>query len=563
MTSALPKQSTLHLSLRQRAVGRVLDVETTPQPSSPSESDLAADIFWLAYAHEAHVKDPMPDERIINQALLNHMQAAPKWSQSLHTTRGNILASLTMAGTMYGYLITDEALRDALKKQEDANQMRKQVEQMQQQLEQEQNALEEMQQQSGGQGGESGEDEQEEDSSADGDRSGDESAENNQGNSDQSPDGENEHGAGGGSGQQNGEPQSQEPQVSAEVQQQQQRVADLEQQLKDMADKVQQSLQQAKDSIDQQREDDVARVMLNHATKEALDETKGQVAAARGWGLGMSDTVQTDPTAVMQYKELLTDKVKEIAQMAGRLRGIANTARRTKPETGFVPTTVAFTQHIGDMLPEELMMLAPGAPSALRYDTMSRYVEPGLLGLERKGDGQDAGPFVGAVDESGSMGGLREVVAKAIALVCADIARNEGREYALIAFSSTPSQQRVVTSSDNWQAHIEWAAQSQWGGTDFDMVIAKAMEEIEALEQNDCADCLFISDGGARVRKETVDAWDAFSAENGARMLYVPVGRDGWSYQEIEDMADEVVPVGDLEQDNADALAAKLGVWVR
>lgn len=294
------------------------------------------------------------------------------------------------------------------------------------------------------------------------------------------------------------------------------------------------------------------------ATKDAAKEATQTAEAMAGWGMGPGSQIYSDPTMAQAFLRANTGKIARIARLAGRMRGFALQARKERVPIGVVPTEVDLTKDLTQVFPTELFLLHPDAPEFLRVQKTSEWLESGLLGYLPTGDGDERGPFVAAVDVSPSMRvGDREVVAKAVALGVAQVARQEGRPYILFAFGSDKRLMTAVSSSDDWTAHLKWAANSQNGGTDFDMSMGEVMRHLNAMGKGARGtDALFISDGEAGVAQFTRQAWQSFAQETGSRLLYVPVAK---SYTDMEETADKVIHLADLDEAAGGELAAELG----
>lgn len=316
---------------------------------------------------------------------------------------------------------------------------------------------------------------------------------------------------------------------------------------------------QAAAMMGEAREKPLKNAKMAAAAKATAQQAKEVAEAAAGWGMGSGSLVNTDPKAALEFLKHNTGKIARIARLAGRMRGFALQARKERAPRGIIPTRVGLTQDMHHVFTSELAMLRPDAPPAMRAQKIAQFVDSGLLGYVPTGEAEKDGPFVAAVDVSPSMRwpDAREIVAKAVALGVAQAAKMDGREYILFAFGSDPRLITVVKSDMGWGEHLKWAQASQNGGTDFDLAIGKAIELLGDLCR---ADCLFISDGEAGVAGETVQMWRAFQEATGARMFYVPVGRGG--YIDIEDLADQVYHLADLDEETGAGLAAQLGRWI-
>ena len=490
---ALPEVSTLSLTARQRALGRLAKVKVPQAPDGTAQADLAGDLFYEMFQREPQARPEIPPERSVNRQLMDWMKETHGWEESRASTVANLPASMTAAGLMWSHLTNDETLQEALKRQQDADTAAKDARAQEQ-------AADAM------------------DAAADAMEAGGDAA---------------------------GADALRAEALAAREQ------ADLDRQ------NAQQMAAEAQAMIDDAREKPLQNAKMARAAKQAAKDAKDVAEAAAGWGMGAGSVIQTDPAAAQEFLANNAGKIAQIARLAGRMRGFALQARAERAPQGITPRKAGLSQDLMRVFPTELAFLRPDAPPTLRAQAMAQFVESGLLGYVPTGDAEEEGPFVGAVDVSPSMRGAREIVAKAVALGVAQVAKMDGREYVLMAFASDRSKIIIVRSTDSWQAHLKWAAASVSGGTDFDMALDVTMELLAEIAK---ADCLFISDGEAGVESETQRAWGAFQDQTGSRLFYVPVGRGG--YIDIEDLADRTYEIAELDEAAGADLAGQLGRWI-
>ncbi len=485
---ALPQKSTLFLDSGDRAIGRLTNIELPKEPTGAAATDLAADLFHSLFSYAPEANPDMPEDRSVNRALLDWMGQAPSWETSRQTTIANMAASLTATPLMWNHLMSDEALAEAMKQQEEADRLNAEAKQAEQEAEGLKIA-----------------------SDATGDK--------------------------------------------GMAQHSQQRANDAQA----LRQQAQAAAQQAYASATEATGKPLKQARMAAAVRQASEAANEVAEAAAGWGFGPGSPIATDPAAALEFARRNRDKLARIAKLAGRMKGFALQARRSRVPTGFVPADVGMTKDITRLFPTEFALMLPNAPAAIRAEKTIAFLQGGLLGYIPDSPQDKRGPFVGAVDVSPSMWGGRDDVAKAVALGIAQTARQEGRDYILFAFASDDPLMRstVITNRSDWSAHLDWAGNSQSGGTDFDMALTLAMELLVGLEK---ADCLFISDGEAGVGEKAAAAWRAFTVEHGARLFYVPVGGSG--YIDIERLADKVVPVSELDDDTGANLAGELGRWL-
>ena len=329
----------------------------------------------------------------------------------------------------------------------------------------------------------------------------------------------------------------------------------------------------ASEMLDEIKDDPIASASMAAAAREAAQEaediSEAMSAFGNGSGVGMGtgsgSNAKHDPKAAMEFLERYTEQIKKIAELAGRIRGMALTAYRERVAVGPIMNRIGLTKDPQKLLPSEWALFRKDVPDILRAEHAARLVTDGLIGWIPDGDAEKQGPFVCMIDDSGSMGiGGRRIVAKAIALGLAQAAKATGRDYIIGSFSYHAEDSKFVTSNDDWVAHLNWATYEIGGGTSFDVAFAQAIEQLEALGAAKQADLMFVSDGEGRVSDETIMRWLSFNKEHGCRVQYVPVGidarkleRDYSEWFNIMELVDRVLPLDELSADEGTDLAAK------
>ncbi|HLF28192.1 MAG TPA: hypothetical protein VJG32_17825 [Anaerolineae bacterium] len=318
---------------------------------------------------------------------------------------------------------------------------------------------------------------------------------------------------------------------------------------------------QAAAAIDDAQGDAMTNAAVASAVRKAGQAGKRLAKEMAGWGFGPGSDVRTDPKAALEFARRNSAKVRQIALLAGRLRGIALQSRRERVTHGPITAEAGLTRDLMHVFPSELALLRPDVPPALRAQKVAQFAEGGLVGWRLRGNAEKRGPFVAAVDVSGSMIGHREIIAKAIALGVAQAAKAEGRSYVLFTFGADNDPVSVVESAQGWQQHVEWAEHSRGGGTSFNRALDETMSRLARLGKH-CkgADALFISDGEAVVAQDVAAKWRRFKQLTSTRLLYVPVAR---GYGSIEALADQVIPVAELDPKAGEGLARDVAGWMR
>ena len=288
-------------------------------------------------------------------------------------------------------------------------------------------------------------------------------------------------------------------------------------------------------------------------------EAAGKVAATMaGWGMGSGSAVRTNLAEAKAFLTRYSAKIQQIADVAGRARTIATSARKKDIARGRKPASRFYSQDPQLVLASELALMSDAAPEAVRMIKRYQFAQRGALARRRISTPDAKGDFVFACDGSGSMGGTPEIYAKGIGLGMAQCARNENRRYHLFTFSSDDDPMIECSSEQGWGEHLDWAEQIQHGGTSFNAAILHAIELMDTTGES--PDLVIATDGIAPVSADVAEQWTEFAARTGARMFVVAVNVGSWGT--LERLADRVISVSSFESD-ADALSEQIGKWMQ
>lgn len=321
-----------------------------------------------------------------------------------------------------------------------------------------------------------------------------------------------------------------------------------------LAMQMQNQLAEMDARTEQATTDQVTRATVVAAAKAAAEKADEVRSMMIGFGLGPHEAAYEDPAAAQKFLSLAQGHIAEIAKIAGRIRGFALTAHRSRVRVGPVSMQVGPTKNPLKLFPTEAMKLGKNAPRLTQFEARTRFLSDGLTGWLPVEDGEKEGPFVAGIDVSGSMSGARIIVAKGVALGLAQAARETGREFILFAFASDRSKLFAVTSNDDWSEVIRWCGMAASGGTDFDMAMEFAIEKLHEMSQVDRADFLFISDGEGYLSPARLDDWLNHKTEHGARLFYVPVVAQ-YPQNTIVRIADKVIHLTDFDEKAGTKLA--------
>jgi uncharacterized protein with von Willebrand factor type A (vWA) domain len=249
---------------------------------------------------------------------------------------------------------------------------------------------------------------------------------------------------------------------------------------------------------------------VGRSLEKAIEKTKEVTEMIRNWGLDQDETFE-----YRSYEEKLelldqlrnSPKLKQIADLAGRMKRLALNSQHTKIKRG-TDEIYDITQggDIGRIIPSELMKFRH--PIYKRV-FMKDLTEGTLFQYEYRGKEKKAkGPIVCCIDSSGSMSGQSEIWSKAVAMALLDIARAQKRSFHVIHFSSSyyhHSTDNLHTNTFlkddayNIEEVIDMATYFIGGGTQFEPPLNAARDCIDLEEKFSKADIVFVTDGEAAV----------------------------------------------------------------
>jgi uncharacterized protein with von Willebrand factor type A (vWA) domain len=252
-------------------------------------------------------------------------------------------------------------------------------------------------------------------------------------------------------------------------------------------------------------------LMMGRGVEEAIAtvEQLQRAMTALGYGTGVSQPQFIPIEEKIKLAQLLTQNplLKEIANLAGRWLEFARKSRRSSDQQ---PYGNIKGLELGDDLtrvtPYELTQLAVPELRGLFYHN---YLQRSLLQYRCEYEtNKSKGAMVLCVDNSGSMSGQREKLAKALSAALYQFCREDNRHFQVIHFSHAvtrvydfppdcPHPQKLL---ENLLSRFDG------GGTNFVAPIEKAVSTIEThpgdLKQ---ADIIFISDGDCYVSADFVE----------------------------------------------------------
>lgn len=116
-----PEKGTTKTNIVERTIGRAIRVEPQTEPLGPASADLIGDVFHALYDTEF---EPLKNKQVastrtVNHALMKWMHKDDEFMMAREKTAGRLVHSMISSKLLYEYLITDDAIRQALAVQEE------------------------------------------------------------------------------------------------------------------------------------------------------------------------------------------------------------------------------------------------------------------------------------------------------------------------------------------------------------------------------------------------------------------------------------------------------------
>jgi uncharacterized protein with von Willebrand factor type A (vWA) domain len=288
--------------------------------------------------------------------------------------------------------------------------------------------------------------------------------------------------------------------------------------------------------------------------QDTVRETTEDIA---NWGLERSESFQKkSPHEKMALLNKLrgSDKLRDIARMTGRCRQLYHTHKKEKVKVGMDSHySVEQGNDLSRIIASELMRLLN---KRTRLQFYSDFLEGKTLqyqipGKQKKGKG----PIVICIDSSGSMSGLPEIWAKAVALVLLEIAREQKRDFFCIHFSSGWRGEKLHTNyfpkNDPFDGEqlLDLAEYFEAGGTEFEPPLDLAREKIGKEPIWEKADIIFCTDGESVVRDEWLKGFMEWKAANKVSIFSVLIDSYDNSQATLRKFSDRVDKLSKLRND--------------
>lgn len=218
-------------------------------------------------------------------------------------------------------------------------------------------------------------------------------------------------------------------------------------------------------------------------------------------------------------------KIKQIAEMAGRLARLARNRSKTTVRGG-IGETYGLDQ--GD----DLARILPGELANLRHPILRKLVlakilEKTALQYGMRGPQPMAkGPIIVLLDESSSMlANEQDIWSKAVALAMLQTASIQKRDWCVITFNGYIRQCVILEKGCGSITDIcSILSSTPWGGTNFTHPVEKAIEVIRHSKSMKSADVLVITDGDGPLDDETAEKAQKLTSEEGVNWYAIGIG---------------------------------------
>ncbi len=288
---------------------------------------------------------------------------------------------------------------------------------------------------------------------------------------------------------------------------------------------------------------------------DALDDAEDVTALLQNFGTHPGQWERLDPRVRMELAERLrrNKKLHDIAKMVGRIKRMAvgEWSRRVIHGVDEI-YDVTTSSDLGHVLASELLMLSDEDTEDIFW---MKWLEGNLLTYKLRGtEKANRGAIICLLDNSGSMGGEREIWGKGVAMALLEIAKREKRDFYGIHFGSGGWDQRPPELME-WffpKGHVELPDALEYaefffnGGTDFEAPISRAVEVLESQFRHDGTvkgDIIMITDGECAVSAEWLTRFDNAKRQLAFKMFGVLIGTYG---HVLETLSDKTFSIHDI-----------------
>jgi len=300
------------------------------------------------------------------------------------------------------------------------------------------------------------------------------------------------------------------------------------------------------------------RTVVRNAAKKANQKIDKEENMMDGLSFGTEEHSGKRARSTMHKKlsKIVQDneRLKRIAELAGRMRRIALNQQKQKPTKGTNEVTgIEMGADLARLVPSEALYM-DDAVEAVFFKKMH---EQALLQFElSKTPKKEQGPIIMLTDSSGSMKtGDADIWAAAVNLAFLEIAYKQKRPFAIIHFGSNVLREDTIK---DWSQvdHAKVLESINFfaadGGTNFQKPLSKAIEIIEDTGSFSEADIVMVTDGHAKISSGFLEeVWKKDKKGLGFKCYSILVGQST-NAKINEQFSDEVIKLSDaIKNDSA------------
>lgn len=281
-----------------------------------------------------------------------------------------------------------------------------------------------------------------------------------------------------------------------------------------------------------------------------------------GSGVGAGEPQYTSPEQALSIAERWAKEpdLRKMADLFGRMDRDIRFQRSKRVEGGNDEIVdVEFGDNLRRTLPSELALLSD---PELEDDFYARFASGELLQFTTVGEeNAGRGPILIVLDGSGSMGGDRNIWARATAMCLLHIARLEKRDFGCVEFSSGGQLAEWLfpaKKSLDGEAVIDMASHMFGGGTTPIIGVERAARIMREAAPFKKADVVMVGDGESGFGPEDAKLRDELKAL-GVRLFGLGIGG---SFAYLEEYCEHVVDVHDFQLTDPGAATAELATHI-
>ena len=293
---------------------------------------------------------------------------------------------------------------------------------------------------------------------------------------------------------------------------------------------------------------------LTSKIKDGVKETSDLIS---NWGLGASGGFSRKPPheKMELLNRLRKGKLAQIAKLAGRQRRLHQLQKQERVKQGLEDQhSIQQGNHLDRLVTSEwLKLLNPLTRTQFLSDLIEgKTLEYQIRGKQRKGKG----PIIVCIDSSGSMDGMPEIWAKAVALILLEIAKDQKRDFYCIHFSSgyreLHTNEFLKTEPFDVEKLIDMAEYFEAGGTEFEPALNLSRQKIGADKLYQKADIIFITDGQSAVKDAWLAEFKKWKTENKVKVYSVLIDSYDNSNSTLNQFSDRVDKLSNLRETQDD-----------